>query len=134
MAAKQREYLRYRGESPQDVTAFREYLADVKRGKSLLQLRAIQLEMTPEIRESWSARSFTPVVTPEGVFDEIICNASYHFNKHGSRFGSITVMTNVANDYFQKFRDHAVDNGFGLLRFPNGSLYEPDGRIVTFLG
>jgi hypothetical protein len=127
------EHLRYCGESPQDNKAYQQYLEDMRRGKTLLQLKAVQREMTPAIRQSWSARSFSPVLTPAGVFDEVICNISYHFHKHGSKYYSITRMTEVAKRYFALTRVQAVENPQGLLKFPDGSIYEKDGRIVTFV-
>ncbi len=134
MGANDIEHLPYKGESPQDRLAYQRYLADIKRGKSLLQLKAVAREMTPDIRQSWSARSFTVVSTPEGDFDAVVCNISYHFNKHGSKYGSIRVMTQEAKRYFQQYRQQATPNGFGLLKLPNGSLFELDGRIVTYTG
>jgi hypothetical protein len=128
------EHLPYNGEPPQDRFAHQQYLADLKRGKSLIQLKAVASEMTPDVRQSWSVRSFTSVSTPEGNFDAIVCNASYHYNKHGSKYGSIRLMTQQAKRYFQQHRHQATPNGFGLLKLPNGSLYETDGRIVTFVG
>jgi hypothetical protein len=134
MGPNDREYLPYRGESPQDRLAYEQYLADVKRGKSSLQLTAVATEMTPEIRRSWSARSFTGVSTPEGEFDAVVCNVSYHFHTHGQRHGSIHLMTQQAKRYFEQHHEQAVDNGYGLLRLPDGSLFECDGRIVTYVG
>ena len=127
------EHLRYCGESPQDNKAYQQYLEDMRRGKTLLQLRAVQREITPEIRQSWSSRSFTPVMTPAGMFEEVICNISYHFHKHGSKHYSITRMTAAARQYFQQKHTEAVENVPGLLKFPDGSIYEKDGRIVTFV-
>ena len=134
MGPNDREYLPYRGESPQDRLAYERYLVDVKRGKSFLQLKAVASQMTPDIRRSWSARSFTAVSTPEGEFDAVICNVSYHFHTHGHKYGSIRFMTQHAQQYFEQNRQQAVDNAYGLLRFPDGSLFESDGRIVTYVG
>ncbi len=134
MVSNSVEHLPYRGESPHDRFSFQRYIDDVRRGKSLLQLLAVNREMTPEIRQSWAARSFTRVVTPEGEFDETVCNVTYHFHKHGSKYGSIRLMTQAAKHYFQQHRHEAVETGFGLLRFPDGSLFEKSGRIVTFVG
>jgi hypothetical protein len=129
------EYLLYGGESPQNQTAFRQYLAEVQRGKSLLQLQAVAQAITPAIRQSWSARSFTPIQTSAGRFDEVVCNISYHFHKHGQKLGTIQRMTEEAHRYFSAHRSEAViRKSDGLLLFPNGSLYEPDGRIVTYVG
>jgi len=125
------ENLPYRGESPSDIYAYQRYLADVKRGKSLLQLMAVRDQITPEIRKSWSARSFTPVQTSEGIFDDLVCNISYHFDRHGAKYGDIAALTRAAQQYFRVNRAAAVVNQ-GLLRFPNGSKFEQDGRIVTF--
>ena len=127
------EHLRYCGELPHDSKAYQQYLEDMRRGKTLLQLQAVQREVTPEIRRSWSARSFTPVLTPIGVFDEVICNISYHFHKHGSKYYSVTKMTEEAKRFFTANRATAVLNPQGLLKFTDGSIYEPDGRIVTFV-
>lgn len=134
MGFNEREYLPYRGESAQDRVAYEQYLVDVKRGKSLLQLRAVETQMTPDLRQSWSARSFTAVSTPDGEFDAVVCNVSYHFHAHGQKYSSIRLMTQQAKRYFDEHRQQAVDNGYGLLRLPNGSLFERDGRIVTYVG
>ena len=134
MTSTNLEYLPYKGESSKDRHAYERYLADVKRGKSLLQLNAVSAEMTPYIRQNWSSRSFGAVSTPDGEFDALICNVSYHFYSHGQNYGNILLLTLRAKQYFQKHRQDAVDNGHGLLRLPNGSLYEKDGRIVTYVG
>ena len=126
------EFLPCRGESAQDRLAFDLYLADIKRGKSLFQLKAVASQMTSDIRRSWSARSFTAVSTPEGVFDAVVCNVSYHFHAHGQKYRSIRVMTEKANGYFAQNRQRAVYNGYGLLKLPGG-LFERDGRIVTYV-
>src|ERR671939_370238 len=102
------EHLLYSGESPEDRFAYQRYLNDIKRGKSLFQLKAVAREMTLDIRRSWSERSFTPVSTPEGNFDAVVCNVSYHFHKHGSKYGSIGLMTQEAREYFLKHRQEAV--------------------------
>jgi len=127
------EHLPYLGESPSDRYAYEKYLEEVKRGKSLLQLMAVKVQITPEIRKSWSARTFTAVQTSQGAFDDLVCNISYHFNKHGAKYGSIAVMTQAAQQYFRENRSKAFSQA-GLLRFPSGSLFEQDGRIVTFHG
>ena len=132
MAQDTLEFLPYKGESSQDRLAFDRYMADVKRGKSLLQLKAVASQVTSEIRRSWSARTFTPVSTPEGVFDAIVCNISYHFHKHGQKYQTISSLTDKAKVYFEENRGQAVDNGYGLLKLPGG-LYERDGRIVTYV-
>ena len=124
------EHLPYQGESASDRLAYERYREEIKRGKSLLQLMAVQKEITPEIRQSWSARSFTPVQTSQGVFDDVVCNISYHFNKHGAKYGSIALMTQEAKKYFAQNRHVAVPSS-GILKLPDGS-FEPDGRIITF--
>jgi hypothetical protein len=134
MAHDDTEDLPSEGESARDHHAYKRYLHDVNRGKSLLQPKAVASQMTGDIRRSWSPRSFTAVNTPEGRFDAVVCNASYHFHKHGQKHGSIRAMTRQAVEYFAKHRQEAVDAGNGLLRLPNGSLYEQDGRIVTYVG
>jgi hypothetical protein len=132
MADERIETLPYSGESPQSRFAFERYMDDVKRGKGALQLKAVAAEMNAELRQNWSARSFTAVSTPEGHFDAIVCNVSYHFHKHGQRFGSITRMTEEATRYYKYNRHLAKPANGGLLKLPNGSVYEIDGRIVTF--
>jgi hypothetical protein len=135
MAGDDTEYLLYGGELPQDRFAFVRYLLDVQRGKSLLQLQAVAKDLTPDIRCCWSPRSFTPIHTSEGSFDEVVCNVSYHFHKHGQKFGTIRRLTEEAQRLFRERRHEAtVREADGLLRFPDGSLFEPDGRIVTFVG
>ena len=130
---KTMEHLRYCGEMPQDNKAYQQYLEDMRRGKTLLQLQAVQREITPEIRQSWSVRTFSPVMTPAGMFDEVVCNISYHFHKHGSKYYSITRMTEEARRFFAANRGSAAENALGLLKFPDGSIYEKDGRIITFV-
>jgi hypothetical protein len=124
------ERLPYQGESAADRLAFEKYLDDVQRGKSLLQLMAAKKATTPQIRDCWSPRSFTAVQTPQGIFDDVICNISYHFNKHGAKYGTVAGMTHAAQQYFQQNRHQAVLSS-GLLRLPGG-IFEQDGRIVTF--
>lgn len=126
------EHLPYNGQSAQDQLAFTQYRQDLSRGKSHFQLQAVQAQMTDDIRRSWSARSFTDVQTPIGVFDAVVCNISYHYNKHGDAFGSIAEMTRSGRTYFGTHRAQARIIEGGLLKFPNGSIFEPDGRIVTF--
>jgi hypothetical protein len=133
MALDTKEALPYKGESPRDNLAYNRYQHDVSRGKSLLQLKAVSDQMTAFIRRSWSPRSFTAVTTPEGEFDAVICNVSYHFNKHGAQHGNIRAMTLQAVRYFKEHRGEAVATQNGLLKFPNGSIYEKDGRIVTYV-
>jgi hypothetical protein len=124
------EHLPYQGESPADRLAFQQYLNDIQRGKSQLQLLAAKKATTPEIRRCWSPRTFTAVQTPIGIFDDVICNISYHFNKHGARYGSVALMTRAAQQYFRLNRPHAVLSS-GLLKL-DGGIFEQDGRIVTF--
>ncbi len=129
------EYLLYGGESPQNRIAYLLYLQEVQRGKSLQQLKAVADSITPDIRQSWSARSFTPIQTSNDIFDEIVCNISYHFHKHGQKYGTIRKMTDEALRYFREHRNQArVRKTDGLLLLPNGSLYEASGKIVTFVG
>jgi hypothetical protein len=124
------ERLPWQGESASDRLAYEKYLQDVERGKSLLQLIAAKKAITPQIRKSWSARSFTAVQTPQGIFDDVICNISYHFNKHGTPYGSVAAMTLAAQQYFRQNRQLArLENG--VLKLPRGN-FEPDGRIITF--
>jgi hypothetical protein len=124
------EHLPYRGESPSDRFAYELYREEIKRGKTLLQLMAVQKEATPEIRKHWSARSFTPVQTSQGIFDDVVCNISYHFNKHGAKYISVALMTQEAQKYFVA-NHHAAILSNGILKLPRGS-FEQDGRIITF--
>jgi hypothetical protein len=126
------EYLSYCGELPQDRRAFAQYMEEVKRGKSLLALVAMRKALTPEIRKCWYAGTFGTIETSEGVFDDLTCNLAYHFGKHGERYGTIANMTKAARRYFDANRPVAklVE---GMLRFPNGSIFTADGRIVTFI-
>lgn len=126
------EYLPYSGESPQDRKAFAQYMEEVKRGKSLLALVAMRDALTPEIRKCWFVGTFGTIETSEGVFDALICNLSYHFGEHGQRYGTIANMTKAAKRYFDANRATAKLDG-GMLKFPNGSKFTPDGRIVTFI-
>jgi hypothetical protein len=135
MSKDEIEYLPYGGESPRSWTVFQQYLSEVQRGKSLLQLKAVAAGITPEIRRSWSARSFTKVQTSDGEFDEVVCNISYHFHKHGQKYGDIRRMTDAALRAFLEHRHEAtVRETDGILRLPDGSLFEVDGRIITFVG
>ena len=124
------ERLPYQGESASDRLAYENYIRDVERGKSLLQLTATKKATTPQIRSSWSARSFTAVQTPQGIFDDVICNISYHFNKHGAPYGTVAAMTLAAQQYFRQNR-HQAKFDQGVLKLPRGT-FEPDGRIITF--
>ena len=85
------EDLSYRGESSSDVRAFERYREDVQRGKGLLQLLAVKEAVTPEIRKAWSPRTFTSINTPQGTFDEVVCTISYHFQKHGAKYGRFSL-------------------------------------------
>ena len=127
---KQLERLPYQGESASDRLTFEKYLDEVKRGKSLMQLMAAKKSTTPQIHCSWSPRTFSAVHTPQGIFDDVICNISYHFYKHGNKYGTVAAMTHAAQQYFRQNRHQGVVSS-GLLRLPGG-LFEPDGRIVTF--
>ena len=131
MAEKRIEQLPYRGESPQDRYAFAQYMEDVSRGKSLLGLIEMRKALTGEIRKSWYEGTFTPVETTQGTFDELTCNLTYHFGKHGAKYGDIATMTAAAKRYFALNRSKATLVE-GKLKFPNGSIFMPDGRIVTF--
>ena len=42
-------------------------------------------------------------------------------------------MTKAAVAYWHQCKDVAIPDG-DLLRFPDNSLFEKDGRIVTFIG
>lgn len=128
------EYVLYGGEAPNNRAAFQRYLGDVQRGKSLLQLKAVAADLTPDIRRRWSPRSFTPIRTSDGIFDAVVCNISYHFHKHGQHYGSIKRMTDEALRLFRECQSQAtIRKRDGLLLFPGGSLFEKDGRIVTFI-
>lgn len=131
MASKPTEPMPYRGESPQDRRAFSQYLEEVKRGKSLLALVAMRDALTPEIRRAWHPGTFTDIETSEGRFDELTCNLAYHFGKHGEKYASVAQMTQAARRYFDTHRSQAK-LADGMLRFPNGSIFTLDGRIVTF--
>jgi hypothetical protein len=132
MTASPVEQMPYRGESPQDRLVFAQYMEEVKRGKSLLALVAMRKALTPEIRKSWYAGTFGTIETSEGTFDELTCNLAYHFGKHGAKYGTIDSLTATARQYFVANRSKArfVD---GKLKFPNGSIFMPDGLIVTFI-
>jgi hypothetical protein len=132
MPGKPIEQLPYRGESPQDRKAFASYMEDVRRGKSLLALIAMRDALTPEIRACWYEGTFGSIETTQGTFDELTCNLSYHFGKHGKKYGTIANMTSMAKRYFQDHRSEARDAD-GMLKFPNGSIFTHGGRIVTFI-
>lgn len=129
------EVLLYGGESPQDVFAFQEYRKLIERGKTLLQLKAMAEQVTPEIRSHWAARTFGAVETSDGTFDEVVCNLAYHYWKHGQKkYQGIAEMTEAALLMFQSRRAEAVlRHKDGLLQFPDNSLFQQDGKIVTFV-
>lgn len=127
------EHLPYGGESAQDRLAFDRYLADAKRGKTALQLKAVAQQLTPDLRSLWLPQSFTGVVTPEGAFDALVCNVSYHFHRHGQKYGSIRVYTEVARRYFDQHKGPALPNSKRLINLPMG-VFDRTGRIVTFFG
>lgn len=126
------EQMPYRGESAQDRHAFAKYMEEVKRGKSLLALMAMRNALTPEIRACWYEGTFGSIETSQGMFDELTCNLSYHFGKHGQKYGTIANMTAIAKRYWQDHRAEAREEN-GVLKFPNGSIFTLDGRIVTFI-
>lgn len=127
------EQLLYNGESAKSALAFKRYLEDVGRGKSALQLAAVAQHISPEIRRSWSSRSFTSVQTPYGLFDALVCNISYHFHEHGQKYGTVLIFTREGVRYWEENRANAVSFQDNLLKLPRG-IYEPDGRIVSFFG
>lgn len=132
MSGKPIEQMPYHGESAQDRKAFAKYMEEVKRGKSLLALIAMQKALTPDIRACWYEGTFGPVQTTQGIFDELTCNLAYHFGKHGAKYGTIANMTMSAKRYFEIHRKEGKESG-GMLKFPNGSVFTMDGRIVTFI-
>ena len=132
MKGRRIEELPYRGESAQDRNAFAKYMEEVKRGKSLLALVAMRNALTPEIRACWYEGTFGSIETSQGAFDELTCNLSYHFGKHGEKYGTIANMTAIAQRYLKENRMRAREDG-GVLKFPNGSIFTKDGRIVTFI-
>jgi hypothetical protein len=127
------EHLPFSGESAQDRLAYDRYLEDVKRGKSALQLTAVAAQLTPVVRNSWLPRSFTGVSTSAGDFDAIVCNVSYHFHKHGQKYGNVRLYTDAAKRYFEQHRRNAVPDAKGLIRLPLGT-FDHAGRILTFFG
>jgi hypothetical protein len=127
------ENLPSKGESPKDRTAHSNYLKDVERGKSALQLDAVKKQMTTEIRNSWSPRSFTEVKIPSGQYDATVCNVSYHFHQHGQKYGNIRDYTQAARKYFEQNKTGAVPDSSGVIRLPKGR-FDKNGRIITFSG
>ncbi len=107
-------------------------MEEVQRGKSLLALVSMRNALTPEIRKYWYEGTFGTIETSEGTFDALTCNLAYHFGKHGEKYHTIANMTTVAKQYFVANRAKAklVD---GVLKFPNGSIFTTDGRIITFI-
>jgi hypothetical protein len=128
-----REHLPYAGESAQDRSAFQRYLSDAERGKTALQLTAVARQLTPDLRHHWSPRSFGPVVTPVGEFDSLVCNVSYHFHRHGQKYGSIRLYTEAALRYFELESGRTTPDEHGLIKFKSGIL-DAQGRIVSFFG
>lgn len=126
------EQLPYRGESPQDRGAFTRYMGDVSRGKSLLALMAMRDALTPATRACWFEGTFGAIETSEARFDELTCNLSYHFAEHGHRYGTIANMTGIAMRHFKAHRGEARAVN-GVLKFPNGSMFTLDGKIVPFI-
>ena len=116
MAGGKIEILPSKGESPKDGAAHDKYLKDIERGKSALQLQAVKDQMTSEIHNSWSPRSFTDVKIPSGQFDKTVCNVSYHFHKHGQKFGSIKAYTLAAKKYFEANRVKAKPDDSGVIK------------------
>ena len=127
------ENLPSKGESPKDRKAHADYLADVERGKSALQLDAVKKQMTPEIRNSWSPRSFTKVKIPSGQYDAVVCNVSYYFHKHGQRYGNIRAYTLAAKKYFEQNKAKGLRDSIGDFKLPKGR-YDKNGKIITFSG
>ena len=127
------ENLPSKGESPKDRMAHGNYLKDVERGKSALQLDAVKRQMTTEIRNSWSPRSFTEVKIPSGQYDATVCNVSYHFHKHGQKYGNIRAYTLAARKYFEQNKAGAVPDSNGVIKLPKGT-FDKNGKIITFSG
>ena len=98
-----------------------------------MQLKAVAQQLTPDLRSKWVAQSFTGVVTPEGTFDALVCNVSYHFHTHGQKYGSIRAYTSAATLYFGQHKGQALPNSKGLISLPLG-IFDRTGRIVTFFG
>jgi hypothetical protein len=127
------EILPSKGESPKDRKAHDNYLKDVERGKSALQLDAVKKQMTSEIRNNWSPRSFTDVKIPSGQYDATVCNVSYHFHKHGQKYGNIRAYTLAAKKYLEQNKAQAKPDSSGVIKLPKGT-FDKDGRIITFSG
>ena len=133
MAEGKIEILPSKGESPKDRASHDKYLKDVERGKSALQLQAVKDQMTSEIRNSWSPKSFTDVKIPSGQFDKTVCNVSYHFHKHGQKYGNIKAYTAAAKKYWDANQGKAKPDGSGVVKLPKGT-FDKDGKIITFAG
>jgi hypothetical protein len=106
---------------------------DVERGKSALPLDAVKKQMTTEIRNSWSPRSFTEAKIPSGQYDATVCNVSYHLHKHGQKYGNIKAYTQAARKYFADNKTKAKPDGSGIIKLPKGT-FDKEGRIITFSG
>jgi hypothetical protein len=133
MASPGYEHLPYNGESAQDRLAYDRYLADAKRGKTALQLKAVADQLTPDLQMKWAPQSFTGVSTPVGNFDATVCNVSYHFHTHGQKYGNIRSYTEAAKRYFDTHGRGVTPDAKGLIRLPNG-VFDRNGRIITFFG
>jgi len=127
------EHLPYNGESAQDRLAYDRYLADARRGKTALQLKAVADQLTPDLRKNWAPRSFTGVSTSVGEFDATVCNVSYHFHAHGQKYGSIRFYTEAAKRYFVQNGRRGVADPKGVIRLELG-VFDRAGRIITFFG
>ena len=133
MACPGDEHLPYSGESAQDRLAYERYLADAKRGKTAVQLRAVADQLTPDLRAKWVPQSFTGVTTPFGNFDATVCNVSYHFHAHGQNYGNIRAYTEAAKHYFDTHGRGAKPDAKGIVKLPKG-VFDRNGRIITFFG
>jgi hypothetical protein len=127
------EHLPYDGQSAQDRFAYDRYSEDAKRGKTALQLKAVEEQLTPDLRNDWAPRTFTGVSTSVGDFDATVCNVSYHFNTHGGGYGSVRLYTAAAKRYFEQCKGAAAPGPEGLIKLPRG-IFDRAGRIVTFYG
>ena len=127
------ENLPSKGESPKDPKAHADYLKDVERGKSAMQLEAVKKQMTTEIRNSWLPRSFTAVKIPTGQYDATVCCVSYHFHKHGQKYGNIKAYTQAAKRYFEQYKAKPNPDGNGVIKLPKGT-FDKNGKIITFSG
>ncbi len=133
MASRGYEHLPYSGESAKDRLAYELYLADAKRGKTALQLKAVADQLTPDLRADWAPQSFTGVSTPAGNFDATVCNVSYHFHSHGQKYGNIRAYTQAAKLHFSAHGHSAKPDAKGLIKLPQG-VFDRIGRIITFFG